>query len=49
MESGSEMKSHGESSGQGSRENNFKMEFIPNSDLEDSENKTEFFMDIDLD
>ena len=32
------MESHGESSGQGSCENNLKMEFVPNSDLDDSEN-----------
>ena len=49
MESGDEMKSCGESSGQGSHENNFKMEFFPNSELEDLENETELVMDIDLD
>ena len=43
------MESRGESSGQGSRENNFKMEFVPNSDLDDSENETELVMDIHLD
>ena len=43
------MESRGESSGQGSCENNFKMEFVPNSDLDDSENETELVMDIHLD
>ena len=43
------MESRGESSGQGSRENNFKMEFVPNSDLDDSENETELVSDIHLD
>ena len=43
------MESRGESSGQGSGENSFKMEIVPNSDLEDLENETELVMDIDLD
>ena len=43
------MESRGESSGQGSHENNFKMEFVPNSDLDNSENETGLVMDIHLD